>query len=502
MRIFLALLSLILISSCRTSGDTDSYAELSYSESDEDFVNPERGFYRASRVESNAYDVLSVDTLKKYRTETFSRGASYATHNSLVFRYFVLGDFIDQPISQEYLDDMQKDFDAAREAGVKLIPRFAYTVRPIPGDCPEGSFCPPYGDAPKEVILQHIDQVGPILTANADVIFTIQMGFIGIWGEQYYTDHFGDASSNANQGKLTDENWEDRIEVLKALLDATPEELMVQVRYPQIKQRAVYGIDAATTAAPLTREEAFSGSDKARIGIHNDCLFASADDFGTYKDYGNSATAARMDIETLKSYFAEDSKWVVIGGETCSDGYSPENDCAPGGMADEDLRLLHYTYLNADYNNEVNNDWVDGGCMDDIKKNLGYRLVLNRAVIPETISSSEGFDIELNFKNVGYASPVKERPVFLVLKNASGEEEIRLPLDTDIRFWTDEIDHEQHLELPDDLTAGEYSAHLFLPDANESIADRPEYAIRLANEDMWDEETGYNDLNFTLTLKN
>jgi len=465
-------------------------------------VNPERGFYRASRVASNDYKVLSVDTLRNYREETFSRGASYSSYNSLLFRYFILEDFTDKQISQDYLDAMQMDFDAAREAGVKLIPRFAYTLSPRPGDCPEGSFCPPYGDAPKEIVLQHIEQVAPLLSANVDVIFTIQMGFIGIWGEQYYTDYFGDASSNAEQGKLTDENWEDRIEVLEALLDATPKELMVQVRYPQIKQRAVYGIEVKTTADPLTKEEAFSGSYKARIGIHNDCLFASEDDYGTYKDYGNSATPARQDIETIKSYFAEDSKWVVIGGETCSDGYSPENDCAPGGMADEDLRLLHYTYLNADYNNEVNNDWVDGGCMDNIKKNLGYRLVLNRAMIPENISISEGFDIELDLSNVGYASPVKERPVFLILRKISGHQEVRLQLDTDIRFWTNLINHKQSFDLPDGLAAGKYSVHLFLPDASQSIADRPEYAIRLANEDMWDKETGYNDLNFTLTLKN
>jgi hypothetical protein len=171
-------------------------------------------------------------------------------------------------------------------------------------------------------------------------------------------------------------------------------------------------------------------------------------------------------------------------------------------MADEDLRLLHYTYLNADYNNEVNNDWVDGGCMDNIKKNLGYRLVLNRAMIPENISISEGFDIELDLSNVGYASPVKERPVFLILRKISGHQEVRLQLDTDIRFWTNLINHKQSFDLPDGLAAGKYSVHLFLPDASQSIADRPEYAIRLANEDMWDKETGYNDLNFTLTLKN
>jgi hypothetical protein len=282
-------------------------------------------------VASNDYHILSVDTLRNYRQEKFSQGASYSIYNSLVFTYFLLDDFTDKPISQAYLDAIQEDLNATREAGVKLIPRFAYTVSPRPGDCPEGSFCPPYGDAPKKVVLQYIKQIALLLSENVDVIFILQMDFIGIWGEQYYTDHFGDASSNADQGKLTDENWEDRIEVLKTLLYATPKDLMVQVRYPQIKQRTVFGIEAKTAVDPLTKEEAFSASLEARIGIHNDCLFASEDDYGTYKDYGNSTTPARSDIETLKSYLAKDSKWVVVGGETCADGYSPQNDCAPGG---------------------------------------------------------------------------------------------------------------------------------------------------------------------------
>ncbi len=62
------------------------------------------------------------------------------------------------------------------------------------------------GDAPKDIVFGHIAQLGPILTKNADVINCIQMGFIGTWGENYYTDFFGDAPTNANQGKLLDEN--------------------------------------------------------------------------------------------------------------------------------------------------------------------------------------------------------------------------------------------------------------------------------------------------------
>ncbi|WP_421876722.1 DUF4832 domain-containing protein [Marinoscillum sp.] len=504
MRLLLSLLPMVMLVSCKTGSDVSppslDYTLKTYVESSEDFVNPERGFYRYTDTRASNYNDLSLFTLQRYRGETGSSGADYRTYNSLIFRYYILDDFVDGPLDDAFLANMQKDFDVAREAGVKLIPRFTYTTSANDGDCPEGFICPPYGDAPKEIVLNHISQVGPVLSANVDVLFTVQMGFIGTWGENYYTDYFGDASPNADQGKLLDENWQDRIDVLKALLDATPEELQIQVRYPQMKQRAVYGIDAATNVAALTKSEAFDGSDKSRIAFHNDCLFASAADFGTYEDYGNSSSPRRTDVPNLKSYFAEDSKYVIVGGETCSDGYSPQNDCAPAGMADEDLRYLHYTYLNADYNNDVNNDWVEGGCMEAIKRNLGYRIVLDSAYLEEKVAVGGSMDLSLFIRNVGYAAPMSDRPVVLILFNQDTEESFKFEFNTDVRFWLESVSLEDSFDLSN-VPAGVYNLYLSLPDGHESIEDRPEYAIRLANEDMWEEESGWNNLDFQVTVE-
>lgn len=504
MRLIFSLLLTGVLVSCKTSSDVNppelDYTLKTYVATDEDFVNPERGFYRYTDTRASSYNNLSAFAIGRYRGETASSGASYKTYNSLVFRYYILDEFTDSPIDASFLENLQDDFDVAREAGVKLIPRFTYTTSANAGDCAEGFICPPYGDAPKDVVLQHIGQIGPILSENVDVLFTVQMGFIGTWGENYYTDYFGDASPNADQGKLLDQNWQDRIDVLKALLDATPEELQIQVRYPQMKQRAIYGIDANTSVAALTESEAFDGSDKSRIAFHNDCLFASADDFGTYADYGNSSSPRQTDISNLKDYFAEDSKYVVVGGETCSDGYSPRNDCAPAGIADEDLRYLHYTYLNADYNNEVNNDWVDGGCMEAIKRNLGYRLVLDSAYFPKEPTVTESLEIDLFIRNVGYAAPVNQRPVVLILKNTDTEEIYEHEINTDVRFWFESVSLEDSFSLAD-VPAGVYDLYLSLPDAHESIQDRSEYAIRLANDNMWEEESGWNNLDFQITVE-
>ena len=159
---------------------------INYVESDNDFANPERGFYRYSATYSSNYNPLDSTILTNYRSlhnPPSNPEANYSIYSTLVFRYFYLEDFKESYISDEYLYQMQLDFDAARAAGVKLIPRFAYTNFVNNYSC-DNWICPPYGDAPIEWVYNHINQISAIIQSNIDVIATFQMGFIGIWGEK------------------------------------------------------------------------------------------------------------------------------------------------------------------------------------------------------------------------------------------------------------------------------------------------------------------------------
>ena len=51
------------------------------------------------------------------------------------------------------------------------------------------------------------------------------------------------------------------------------------------------------------------------------------------------------------------------------------------------------------------------------------------------------------------------------------------------------------------MLKGKYDLLLFLPDKYASIASRPEYAIRIANKDMWENSTGYNKLSATVEIR-
>jgi|GEM_PF-751248 len=496
---------ILILFVCLTTGyGLSAQVTVSYTPSTEDFVNPERGFYRYTETRSGNYNALDANVLATFRDSYTAFGADYSIKSSLAFRYFFLEDFTGGPISQVYLDAVAADFAAARTAGIKLIPRFAYTDN-VDGDGCGSFICPPYGDAPKSVVLNHISQLAPLLEANKDVIAVVQMGFIGTWGENFYTDFFGDASVEG-QGQLFDANWNDRNEVLGALLAAVPAERMVQVRYPQQKQRYVYGVDAPASSAPLTATEAHSGTDKARLGFHNDCLLASPADFGTFTDYGNDAGGSGGDdTATFKPYFAEDSRYVVVGGETCADAYSPQNDCAAtNGQAfgDTELRRMHYTYLNTDFNQDVNNDWETGGCMDAIKLALGYRLELTEGTFPASAQAGSPLAVGIDLRNVGYAATFNARGLELILRETTSGEIWRVALEDDPRTWQPEnetISLAAAPCLPAGMPAGNYDYLLHLPDPMPTLYGRADYSIRLANQlsdgtDVWEPATGFNKL--------
>jgi len=70
-----------------------------------------------------------------------------------------------------------------------LILRFAYITDKRP-ECPGFLPCPPYLDAPlPNVVIDHIRALKQVLQDNEDVISAVQLGFIGVWGEQFYTDN-------------------------------------------------------------------------------------------------------------------------------------------------------------------------------------------------------------------------------------------------------------------------------------------------------------------------
>ena len=415
-----------------------------YETSDEVIANPERGFYSAFEFRPN-FEPLTVDFVRNNRAEG----------RSLIYLGFYLTDFMESDISEEFLQRVTDCFKSLREGGNKGIVRFAYKTNMYETGHP--------WDAEEKWVLRHIEQLDPILKANDDVICLVQAGFVGVWGEWYYTDHFFQDPKNP-------EDYQPRRRVLDALLAATPESRQVGVRTPTFKMK-MYGWGLADT---LTVATAHDGSTKSRVSAFNDCFEATENDEGTFDD------------ETARAYWKADTRYTFMGGETCAVSDFCRCDNTLNDMVD-----YHWSYLNKDYNRRVLSRWISEGCFDEIVNRLGYRLNLVEARFPQTASAGKRYNVRFVIHNSGFAAPMNPRGAELVLVSASGQKTV-YPLDCDPRTWFEGTDNKvaASIVLPD--AKGKYRLYLNLPDPLPSLHDDARFSIRLANKNVWDEATGYN----------
>lgn len=428
---------------------------VTYNATTDVIANPERGFYRHEGTHSSDYDPLNQNSLTNFRTNN---------KITLILRLFYLEGFINAPISSQYLQNMQNDFAKVRAAGLKCVVRFAYS-----DDYDSGT----PQDATKAQILAHIAQLKPILTANADIIAVVQAGFIGTWGEWYYTSNFGMNPSTSD--------FNNRREVVESLLNALPTNRFVQIRTPKLK-RSLFNVNSA-----LTQAQAFQSTSLARTGHHNDCFLASSTDEGTYSN-----------VATDYPYLEQETRFTPMGGETCAVN-EPRSECP---TAIQEFQKFHWSYINLDYHPGVISGWQADACFDEIEKRLGYRFELRTGIFPQTATLGSAVPVTIKIQNVGFAAPFNQRTAYVVFRNTVTNAEHRVALASDPRLWEAGImtTITENLTLPATVTEGSYKMYLVLPDSDATLATRPEYAIRMANNNTWESTTGYNNLNHTLTI--
>lgn len=216
------------------------------------------------------------------------------------------------------------------------------------------------------------------------------------------------------------------------------------------------------------------GRDISRVGHHNDCFLASDTDFGTYPVGAE---------EQWKTYIASDTQFTPMGGETCA-VYAARTNCLPA-MAE--MERLHFSYLNRDYNADVINGWSSQGCLNQIRKEMGYRFSLLNAQISTDVAVGGNFKYSVTLENLGWASLFNPRPVMLVIRGSGGSHTVALT-DVDPRKWSAGNEHtiSGNFNLPSWLPSGEYNLYLTLPDDSSNITGDSRYAIQFANVGTWD----------------
>ena len=403
-----------------------------FAESSDDLPNPERGFV-------DQVDFAGAGDFSFVRTN--GRTLAYAGVHLEAYRFKDL----DAPLLQM----VTSGFTRARAAGIKLVVRFVYN------DGPGTVVGAP--DASLAQIQKHVAQLAPVLQANADVIAVMNAGFIGFWGEWHHSGGTDPNNLDTDPAHKA---------VLDALLAALPASRMVEIRTPMAKG-ALYG-------SALTALEAWSGSDKARIGHHNDCFLSSPDDYGTYAD------------PTWKTYVAAETRFLPHGGETCAVD-APRSDC-PSSLTE--MALLHTSHLNALYNPGVLGGWQTQGCMPEVRRKLGYRFSLASVAASERVRPGGALQLAITIHNGGWSVPYNARPVYVKLDDAPAL------LSVDPRTWAPGADptFTARLRIPAATSPGTHRLALWLPDAAAALQPRAEYAIQLANAGVWDATRGDNAL--------
>ena len=450
--VYLLLLALPLLTlSCVTDKEDYSHEgmrKVEFTENPKETTNPERGMYMGIVYPIDPTpSAVGFSTNRKYGITVWLLEVS-------------LKDYRDtDELPKDFLDGIQSILDKMRDGGVKCVIRFAYTFFEEDEE--------PW-DAPIARVLGHIRQVKPLLQDNADVIMALQAGFVGLYGEWYYTTNLG------SDGAI---NLEARNSIITALLDAVPARRQVQLRTPSFKTRFLgTGMQDSITAA-----EAYGSNPKARLGFHNDCFLADGTDVGTFSNASE------------KKLMINDSRYTFMGGETCKK--SNHNKCDNSLV---EMEKQHFSYLNCLFEENVIKRWREEGCYDEISRRLGYRFVLENAWVDKKVEAGKDFNIEVNFRNDGFASPQNPRNLEIVFEDAAGGKTAGA-IDDDPRFWEGGEKHTIEIKVKAPA-AGEYKVYLNLPDPEESLKDNPLYSIAFSNKDVWDKTTGFNKL-FTLNVE-
>ncbi len=425
----------------------DGLVEMTYTEISGDVINPERGFYYPYDL-SGSSNSITASGVKSKRQQGYT----------ILYLQYILKNYMSKDIPQSVLDNIQKDFEGLRAGGAKCVLRFCYKQS-------DSNSSKPW-DPEEKWVMRHIEQVKPILQKNEDVIMVFQAGYVGVWGEWYYTDHF-------IQDPKTFKDYQPRRRVLEAMLDALPASRQVAVRTPDFKMN-MYGIGLADT---LTARTGHDGSTLSRIGGYNDCFMSSADDWGTY-----GATTAR-------DFWKGDTRYTFMGGETCAvqqdDSGKEFCNCT---ASIRDMEHYHWTYMNIDYNKSVLNRWKSGGCYDEVKRRLGYRIVLEKLLHTPQPAAGEPFRVVLYLRNDGFSAFQNPRDAKLVFVDEDGQKTVT-DLGSDPRSW-----HPGSHRIDTEFTLPSAKGTLYLHLADPLLPERAEYSAALANKNVWDSQTGYNKL--------
>jgi hypothetical protein len=368
------------------------------------------------------------------------------------------------PLSAAMLSGINSGIAAYAGTGVRLMIRFTYNFGPIGA----GAM-----DAPVSLISTHIDQLAPVLLQNKDLIFALEAGFIGTWGEWHDSTNGNDTA--ASQKVVLDKE----LSYFNGLFP-------ILVRYPG-------DLIEYTAGATLP-----SG-----LGLHDDYYASNSDDGATWNSCVTGAgwCLPSYSPAQLMSFAAAVSANAMFAGEF-GDLYPTLQACDTLNAYSTRFHLQSLSLF--PYPANIGTELQNEGCALSFYNQVGTRIVLQRALFSGDPVAGGQLSVTLTLRNAGYGRVLRQRPATLVLIQ-NGQTVARFPIPVqslDLRtvqsFTT--ATFQFAVTLPASIQSGPTAVALLIPDPAPSLTLNPAYALPLnsldqSNNPIFDPSSGYNFVN-------
>ncbi len=361
------------------------------------------------------------------------------------------------PLTADMLSDIEAGIGSYAGTGIRVLIRFIYNFGPIG---------PGAADVPIDLITTHIDQLAPILLRHRDLIFALEAGFIGTWGEWHNSTSGND--TEAARRMLLDRE-------LFHFHDLFP----ILVRYPA---------DLLTYTGTTTPS--------AQLGLHDDYYASSPHDGGTWFPRNGYTPQGLIDYArtvSTSSMFAGEFGALYPALQECIalDAYSYSFHL-------QSISLLIWPRAIAEYIESL-------GCLGGFLNKVGTRIEIQRLTVIGNPVPGGALHLTLTMANTGYGRVIRARPAAAVLTSGAGVvQQIPIPLiQMDLRALASAATplpqtFEFDITLPAVLPPTPLALSLLIPDPAPSLVSDPAYALPLnslaAGVPVFDPATGHNRL--------
>lgn len=370
--------------------------------------NPDRGLrmevYMDVATRKSLFEHAEEDAFAQLEDEI----ALYASDRpQLAQVYFYLTGYKDNDLDETAFQNMNDYFDRLKEHNIKAVLRFAYIsddTKPLEQEPADSQ------------VERHLKQLKDFLMERQDQINVFQAGLIGAWGEW-----------DSNARSRVDEK-----RILQAVLDNTPQDMYIQVRYLNIKNQNVDPEDTVSWN---------------RVGYHDDFLIGNLHGWNTAGSDPSSDAWKQMTKESAN---------LLVDGEMI---WGSANSMYTGGKSIDSILMAqrlkehHFTSLSMTHNYKERGgsfsmvDWqseyinqnildknglpyekswfldADGNNLPRtmfayIRDYLGYYLKVEGA---SASVNGKQVTVNLQMQNYGFAAPLMMNAFEVVLLDADGQ---------------------------------------------------------------------------------